>query len=221
MMAGLNVGTTNWGSFRGSPETAISNPNPQQVQQPEQSQRMNRGNFRNFQGRGNRGGVDTAPSKPPMNMGGGINVGRTSNMGILPSPMDPFRTYGTISGGRMTPPQNPYGQNQPIRYTPGGEYGAGGPGPLNVGPTQIPTPMTPPNMPSPQDYMERGGFTGGGMPPGVGSDSAGMTGYFNPQTAIPNMPQGMNRPGRGGMGSMYGGAGPSLSGGRFRGGLFY
>jgi len=208
-MAGLNVGMSNWGGFRGGQETAIP-------KQPEQSQRMNQGNFRNFQGRGQ--GMDTGPSKAqgfrgPAG-GGGINTGRTSQMGITPSPMDPYRTYGSVMNGRMTAPSNPYGQNQPIDFTPGGTYG----GPIQTGPsvgggaTQNPNP-----------YLERGGFTGGQTPsPDVMSGSAGATGYYNPPTQIPNMPSGMNRPNMGGLGAMYGGAGPSLGGSRFgRGGLFY
>lgn len=151
-MAGLNVGTSNWGSFRGSPETEIPKP-------PQQSQRRGR-----WRGRGE--GVDTGPTKlpPPIPMGGGMNVGRGSISNILPSPMDPFRTYGTVQGGRVTPPANPYGQNQPIRFTPGGEYG---PGPIQTGPSQNP-------------YLNRGGFTGMQMPPNVD------------QANIPNMGQGGN-----------------------------
>lgn len=210
-------------------------------------------------------GIDAGPSTPPkppppQNMGGGINVGRTSKMGILPSAQDPYRTYGTVSGGRMTPPQNPYGQNQPIRFTPGGEYGGNGPGPINTGPTPpspIPPPITPmPNIPMgqpppmtvppgagprdynmgqpqipldtgpsvpppPNPYLERGGFTGGQMPPNIQSETSGAsTGYYSPPPMIPNMPP-MDTPrGRGGLGQMYGGAGPSLSG-SFKRGLFY
>jgi len=231
-MAGLNVGMSNMGSFRGMPETKIPKPT-----QPEQSQRMSRGNFRNNQERG-RGKINSAPS-----MGGGINVGRTSNMGILPSAMDPYRTYGSVSGGRMTPPADPYGQNQPIRFTPGGEYGGGGPSsnftpPPMMGPRDgnfggMNTPLMPPGGGSgattwqnpTNPYLERGGFTGGQMPQ---SGSAGISApstpipegqlpytYGGPLPGIPNMPQGMNRP-SGGFGAMYGGGGN-----RFRGGLFY
>jgi hypothetical protein len=264
-MAGLNVG--GFGNYPGMPQNtrrAI----PQEAQ-PAPSQ-----------------GIDASPStsptpkipKPDMNMGGGINVGRTSGMGILPSAQDPYRTYGTVSGGRMTPPQNPYGQNQPIRFTPGGEWGGGGPGPINSGPSPnmpppntgggggyyqpgqmpIPPPSTPgprdynmgkplipsdsylpggvtgnipgpgnvpiqtgPSVPPPNPYMERGGFTGGGMPPDIGSETSGAsTGYYQPPSMIPNMSP-MDTPrGRGGLGQMYGGAGPSLSG-SFKRGLFY
>lgn len=231
-MAGLNVGTSNWGAFRGSPETTIPK------LQPDQSQRMSRGNFRNFQGRGNQGGVNTAPSRPPVPMGGGINVGRGSMQGILPSsaPGDAFRQYASVQGGRITPPQNPYGP--PSNIPTGG--GAGTWGPINTAPN-----MPPPGMPNP--YLDRGGFTGGQMPPGmgnestsfkdwlgntgpyspntggqtsIGNESSGMTGYFNPQTRIPNMPMG-NPMMNSGLRSAYGGSPAQMGGGAFRKNLFY
>ena len=225
-MAGLNVG--GWGNFPGQPQnTRIANPAPAPVE---------------------NSGVNTGPSKPqgfrgPAG-GGGINIGRTSLMGALPSVGDPFRTYGTVEGGRVIPPSNPYGQNQPIRFTPGGEYGGGGPGPSPQ--------FTPPSMPSPQDYMNRGGFTGGQMPPDVQSGSAGASigpsfppgmripsrnpnppgggrGQFPPMrgrytdpnnASIPDMQQGNPMANRGFRGA-YGGAGASLPNVPFRNNLFY
>lgn len=179
MMAGLNVGTSNWGKFRGSPETVIPKPQPA----PE------------------TGGINTAPSqpppmsmpppRPPMSMGGGINVGRGSQMGILPSSMpgDAFRQYATVNGGQITPPANPYGP--PSNLPTGG--GAGTWGPVNTGPS------------NPLQYMQGGGFTGGRMPPPVApgfnpftaptpdqqtmgsGSSAAMAGYGGPPPQIPNM----------------------------------
>jgi len=147
-LGGLNAGVSNWGSFRGAPETTIT--------PPPQEQKHRRGHRGDGQ---NQKGIDSGPSKPMLpspNSGGGINVGRTGNMGILPSPMDPYRTYGSVDGGAFTPPTNPYGQNQPIRFTPGGEYGSSiyPPGPINTGPSQMPS----------SPYMEGGGFTGNRMP---------------------------------------------------------
>lgn len=247
-MAGLNAGWGDYGGqFQRAPTTAINKP-PQGVDTGPSAPPPT---------------PQTPPSRPPMRMGGGINVGRTSQMGILPSPMDPFRTYGNVEGGRMTPPANPYGQNQPIRFTPGGEWGGGGPGPINTGPSYAPGD-------SPQDWISRGGFTGQGggntlpnTPPMGGpiqSESSGAsamkpgvpprnpdvpympriipgggpdfpTGYYNPQTRIPNMNQG----GTGGVGqrgdmrfqqrnalrNAYAGAGPSLSSRPFKSQMFY
>lgn len=170
-MAGLGVG--GWGNFPGQPQNTVI-PKPQQ---PEQSQRMSRGNFRNFQGRG-RGEIDTAPKPQPFRGpagGGGINTGRNSLLGILPSVGDPFRTYGTVENGRVIPPSNPYGQNQPIRFTPGGEWGGGGP--INTGPTDIPWAPPPGGYGGYDPTQGRGGFTnyGQNMPPGMGSDTGGAT----------------------------------------------
>lgn len=187
--------------------------------------------------------VDTAPSKPPkMEFAyntGDMNAprpnfrysGMMGNQGILPQVGDPFRTYGTVSGGRMTPPANPFAQNQPIRYTPGGEYG-NMPGQINTGPSQTPPWFQPPT----------GGFTGGRMPPDIQSQSAGAStmpqivpnrpfpnmsgvgrrqvGYNNPQTSIPNMQRGnpMSRPGLRGA---YGGSSETLPNTPFRNNLFY
>jgi hypothetical protein len=207
----MNVGASNWGNFRGMPE--VSRPIPQPPQ--------------------NQPGIDTGPSQqpwkpppPPIAMGGGMNVGRGTNMGILPSPMDPFRTYGSVNNGVMTPPQNPFGQNQPIRFTPGGEYGQGpSPGPINVGPSpNIPSPH-PPGPTGPSPYMSGGGFTGGQMPQDIQSGSSGAsapkpTGIWNPPpnlqlgyqapnnepSPFPNMPQGMRNIG-GSLRNTYGGGG--------------
>jgi hypothetical protein len=70
-------------------------------------------------------------------------------------------------------------------------------------------------------WLERGGFTGGQMPgPPIQEETAGATGYYQPPSMIPNMSP-MDTPrGRGGLGQMYGGAGPSLSG-SFKRGMFY
>lgn len=158
-MAGMNVGTSNLGSFRGAPE--ISSPMPK----PAQSQR--RGRHHGFDRRNESPVIDSAPSKPPprwSKLGGML-----SNQDILPSTMDPYRKYGSVSGGRMTPPSNPYEQNQPIRFTPGGEYGGGQPpmsGDIDSGPSQNP-------------WLSRGGFTGGQMPPNMGGGGEGI-GYFPP-----------------------------------------
>jgi len=185
-MPGMNVGTSNLGSFRGMPE--------QKFDIPKQEQRKRRHSYE----RDNQTpGVDTGPSTTPTTPAPRWSKfgGMSANQDILPSTMDPYRTYGTVSGGTMTPPTNPYGQNQPIRFTPSGEYG-----PINTGPTQIS-----PSIPSPQDYMNRGGFTGGGP------------NYTDPNQAnIPNTGQsGM----LGGLRNAYGGAG--MGGGRFRNNLFY
>lgn len=194
-MAGLGVG--GWGNFPGQPQnTPIANPQ-QNIPSPGRS----RGNFRNMQGRGQgqgRGGMDTGPSRPQPFRGpaggGGINTGRTSLMGALPSVGDPFRTYGSVENGRVIPPSNPYGQNQPIKFTPGGEWGGGG---INTGPSRPPWMETPDGGGNP--WLERGGFTGGQMPPDFNpftsldpgrsmlhSGSAGaQTGYYKPQSQIP------------------------------------
>ena len=256
-MAGLNVGS--FGNFPGQPQnTGISN--PQQAVDTNRSPQWGR----------RRQGMDTGPSmpqqrwqgrggekptKPAQSMGGGINVGRTSNMGILPSAQDPYRTYGSVNGGRMTPPSNPYGQNQPINFTPGGTYGNpgsmmnpsggmdprggqfGGGGPIQTGPSYWPGGVTGNMGGGGNPYLERGGFTGGGMPPGIGSDTSGgiayhpptppgqspwaqetpsSTGYYNPQTRIPNMNQGGGMFGSGGFGGRPMGGGNMGMGG-FRG----
>jgi hypothetical protein len=125
-------------------------------------------------------------------------------LGILPSAQDPFRTYGSVENGRMTPPQNPYGQNQPINFTPGGEWGGGG---INTGPSRPPWQETSGGGGNP--WLERGGFTGGnlpGMPQNSMGDGGGGTGYFNPSPQLMNS-GGSQMGGRrmhGGFGSMYG-----------------
>jgi hypothetical protein len=157
-------------------------------------------------------------------MGGGINVGRTSNMGILPSPMDPYRTHGTVAGGRVTPPSNPYGQNQPINFTPGGTWDGGGGQGQGGGflprPPQMPPPMgggidvgpLPPGGYEGYDPTRgTGGFTGGQMPPmGGGGEimnpdigNSGW-GYQGPPAQPPQNPNG----------GMFGGG--SFGGGGFR-----
>ncbi len=174
-MAGLNVGA--WGNFPGQPQNKVI---PKPKPEPQQSMGRRRRH------RNREEGIDTGPTKPPINprgQMGGLNVGLGSVSKILPSPMDPFRTYGTVEGGRVIPPANPYGQNQPIRFTPGGEYGPP-PSPMmppgiNTGPTQMPPWFEPPT----------GGFTGGQMPPPIGSETSGMMGGGMPPSRIPGRPQ--------------------------------
>ena len=163
-MGGMNVGTSNWGSARGLPETKISNPKPQGVQGGKRRQGVDVGPSMS-QNR-NR----PAPNLNPMGQMGGLNAGRGSQMHILPSggPNDSFRQYGTVQGGRVIPPANPYA---PPSNLPTGQ-GAGTWGPVNTGPSMSPSP-----------YMAGGGFTGGGMPPNVGGDGmmgGGGMGFHNP-----------------------------------------
>lgn len=213
-MAGLGGGFGRYGIGGDYGFTKINKP---QQQIPNQGQDNPRNNE----------GVDTAPSKPPgRGQVGGLNVGLGSLQKILPTAQDPFRTYGTVEGGRMIPPANPYGTTQNIRYTPGGEWGGGGP--INTGPSP-----NLPNLPNiPWFEPPTGGFTGGQMPPGMSSETSGArTGYYNPQTQIPNM----NMGGTGNIGqrgdqrfqnrsmlrNAYAGAGPSLSSRPFRSQMYY
>jgi hypothetical protein len=162
-MAGLNVGMSNIGSFRGSPEMRFNKPKSPAAETPSASPSP---------------GIDTAPSQPPprwSKLGGML-----ANSDALPSAMDPFRSYGTVSDGKVIPPSNPYGPPPGFSTSGGaGTWEGGGPGPSpNFTP---PSPaMTPPQGPNP--WLERGGFTGGQLPPDVQSDSSGAsTGFWNPQ----------------------------------------
>ena len=246
-MAGLNVGAGNMGSFRGMPEMRFNRPKPQEQTNQQAGYDVGRWNSlpqseqQKYQAGGGAPGINAAPSQPPPRWSkfGGM----LANQDILPSTMDPYRKYGTVSGGRMTPPTNQYAQNQPIRFTPGGEYGSPGPS-ANFTPPPIkgPGPGMPPgfdpsNMETPggggNPWLERGGFTGGQMPPGIGSGTSGLIrqmhgpmgpspqfGYYNPQTTIPDMQQGNPMANRGFRGA-YGGAGATLPNRPFRNNLFY
>jgi len=212
-MGGINVGVSNWGKFRGSPETII----PKSQAAPES------------------GSINTAPTQspsmpatPPISRMGGINVGKGSQMHTLPSSMpgDAFRTYATVNGGRITPPQNMYAP--PSNLPTGGGAGTwegGGPGPINSGPT------------NPLQYMQGGGFTGGQMPPQIQSGSAAASmmpqtlpnmpsmrrrmGMGNPNpSAIPNM-QSQNPMARRGFRGAYGGGDESSMNSPFKSNLFY
>ena len=198
-MAGLNVGTSNWGNFRGLPETKIANPKPQGVQGGRQRQGMDVGPSMS-QGRNK-----PTPAPNPRGQMGGLNAGMGSQMHILPSsaPGDAFRQYGTVQGGRVIPPANPYA---PPSNLPTGQ-GAGTWGPINTGPSMMPSP-----------YMTGGGFTGGGMPPmgggGMGGDIAyhpptppGQSPWAYQEPTPPSMPPsfGGNPFGNRNMGGMRGG----------------
>lgn len=180
-MAGLNVGTSSWGKFRGSPESSYTPP-------PTQG------------GRGNKtSGINTGPTPKPSQFNprgqmGGLNAGKGSQMHILPSggPNDSFRQYGTVQGGRVIPPANPYAP--PSNLPTGQGAGTWGPGPINAGPSIMPPqplPIAGP-IPNTNPWLDRGGFTGGQMPTSPYSDPG--------RANIPNMPPSGGMFGRGGGG---------------------
>jgi hypothetical protein len=221
-MAGLAAEWGRWGQPKGDVYKHVEEPTPQQ--QPQQPS------------------VNTAPTKPKLQFSHNTAdrnaprpnfrySGMMANQRILPQVGDPFRTYGNVSGGRMTPPSNPFAETPGIRYTPGGEWGGNGPGPINTGPTQPPPMMGPRDgnfggqgpIPNTNPYLERGGFTGGQMPPGMQSGTSGAmsqpsripgrgqyppsTGFYRPPQGIPSpIPSNPNRGmGNRGFKGMYGG----------------
>ena len=183
MMAGLNVG--GWGKFPGQPQNTMI---PKTQPAPES------------------GGINTAPSQPPsmpttppISRMGGINVGKGSQMHTLPStlPGDAFRTYASVNGGQITPPQDMYAP--PSNLPTGGGAGTWGPINTSPSPSSSMTRTAPPGMGNPftmpipdqqpmnsNPWLERGGFTGGQMPSDVQSGSAGATGFYKPPQSIPN-----------------------------------
>lgn len=148
------------------------------------------------------------------------------NQNTLPTAQNPFLTYGTVQGGRVVPPTNP--NAQPSNFpAAGGSWGntpTPQPTPQPPNPTPQPTPQTPTPQPTAQDYMSRGGFTGG-----INVSPSFPTSYMDPNSAnIPNVMEGsMNNAGgassptTSGIRNAYLGAGASLSNRPFRSGLFY